>query len=510
MGEDGGVPRIPLHSGSRVPLVSLPDDTLLLAAPPPLDHLADVGAAVAEALRYPLAGESLEALAPRGGRATIVLQPPSLPLPSTEDDPRRDALAAVLDELERHGVPRERVTVLVAGGLGRRAGRHELEQLLRPDRARSFRGKIVVHDCEAEDLRALEVDGRIHRIHPAIVDTDLVVTLGAGETVLHGGATALLDACAAGTIRSSRAVSLLEPGSATGWRLAGALESELERSAPVIGLSLVLDRPRATGLHRDYPWSAEGRRALARSPFRRLLNLSPAAVRRRVLAGISREVNAVAALAGPPTVAHAEALVRGASVRSVTVPRQLDTIVVPLHWEGLHLPREPLNPITAAALGLGHVLRLWRDRPPLAVGGAVVLLHPFSRVMGHGPQAPYRALFAALRDESGRRLRGAEAVAARDRRALAAYRKGAAPHPRLPFADWATCAEMLGLAGRVIVAGCRDAGAARTLGLVPSHNAATALEMAMGLSGGAGLTGVVVGPPYPALVVDSAETESTR
>ena len=89
----------------------------------------------------------------------------------------------------------------------------------------------------------------------------------------------------AGTIRSSRAVSLLEPGSATGWRLAGALESELERSAPVIGLSLVLDRPRATGLHRGYPWSAEGRRALARSPFRRLLNLSPAAVRRRVLAG---------------------------------------------------------------------------------------------------------------------------------------------------------------------------------------------------------------------------------
>ena len=48
---------------------------------------------------------------------------------------------------------------------------------------------------------------------------------------------------------------------------------------------------------------------------------------------------------------------------------------------------------------------------------------------------------------------------------------------------------MLGLAGRVIVAGCRDAGAARTLGLVPSHNASTALEMAHGLAGGAGSPG---------------------
>jgi Lactate racemase N-terminal domain len=495
------VPRIPLHSGSRLPLVTLPDDALLLAAPPPLDPLADVGAAVAEAFRYPLAGPSLDAVAPRGGRATIVVQPPSLPLPSAEDDPRREALAAVLDELERHGVERERLTVLVAGGLGRRAGRRELEQLLRPDRARGFRGRIAVHDCEAEDLRPITLEGKVHRIHPALVDTDLVVTVGAGETVLHGGATALVDACAAGTSRSSEAVSLLEPALASGWRLAGGLEAVLMRSVPVVGLSLVLDRPRATGLHRGYPWNAEGRRALARSPFRRLLNFAPAAVRRRVLAGISREANAVAVLAGTPTVAHAEALVRGAAVRSVTVPRPLDTIVVPLPWEGLHLPREPLNPITAAALGLGHVLRLWRDRPPLAVGGTVVLLHPFSRVIGHGPQAPYRTLLTALRDESGRRLRGAEGVAARDRRALAAYRSGSAPHPRLPFADWATCREMLGLAGRVIVAGCRDASAARTLGLVPSHNAATALEMAEGLAGGAGLTGVVLGPPYPALVV---------
>ena len=93
-----------------------------------------------------------------------------------------------------------------------------------------------------------------------------------------------------------------------------------------------------------------------------------------------------------------------------------------------------------------------------------------------------------------------------DRGAIAAYRNGTAPHPRLPFADWAACADMLARAGRVIVAGCRDAGAARTLGLVPSHNASTALEMARGLAGEGGSTGVLLGPPYPALVVaDSAE-----
>ena len=131
---------------------------------------------------------------------------------------------------------------------------------------------------------------------------------------------------------------------------------------------------------------------------------------------------------------------RGTAVRSVVVDGQFDTVVVPLPWQGTSLPREPLNPVTAAALGLGHVLGLWRNRPALAAGGTVVLLHPFSRVMGHGPQAPYRTLFAALREgvPSGR-LGGIEAAAARDRSAIAAYRNGAAPHPRLPFADWDAC-----------------------------------------------------------------------
>jgi hypothetical protein len=122
--------------------------------------------------------------------------------------------------------------------------------------------------------------------------------------------------------------------------------------------------------------------------------------------------------------------------------------------------------------------------------------------MGHGPQAPYRALFAALREGAPRgRLRGFEAAAARDRRAIAAYQAGAAPHPRQPFADWDSCGALLERAGRVIVAGCRDAGAARALGLVPSHNTSTAMAMARGIAGESGRTGVVLGPPYPAIVV---------
>ena len=498
--------RVPLHSGSRLPLVTLPDDTVLLAAPPPLEPLADVAAAVVEALRYPLAGPSLRDVVPPGGRATVVVQVPILPLPSVEEDPRRDALAAVLDELAQGGVRPDGTTLLVTAGLGRRPGRRELEGLLRPDRARDYRGRIVVHDCEADDLRPVTVGGRVLRTHPALVDTDLVVTIGAAETAVHGGPTALLDACAPGVIRAARAQSLLEVSGSSGWRLATQLEARLRESTPVIGLSLVLDHPRVPGLHRGYPWEPAALQSVARSPVRRLLNVLPAGLRRGILARGRRRLDVVAALAGPPSVAHAEALVRGTAVRSIAGAAPFDTLVVPLPWEGLQVPREPLNPITAAALGLGFVLRLWRDAPPLVEGGTVVLLHPFSRVMGTSAQAPYRALFAALRDGvAGARLGAAEAVAARDRRALAAYRNGAAPHPRLPFADWETCRSVLDRAGRVIVAGCRDAAAARALGLVPSHSTATALAMANGLAGDRARTGVILGPPYPGVVVQQQQ-----
>jgi hypothetical protein len=493
------VPRAPLLSGSRLPVVTLPDDVALLAAPPPLDPIADVEAAVVEALRYPLDGEPLDRLAVRGGRATIVVQPASLPLPAVEEDPRREALGAVIEEVERLGVGRDRITLLVAGGLGRRAGRRELELLLRPEGARAFRGSVSVHDCESADLVPLTLVGRTARVHSALVETDLVITVGAAETVLHGGPGALLDACGAGTIRAAAVESLLEPAGTGGWRLATSLEAELRRRAPVVGLSLVLDRPRLVGLYRGYPWDPEARRTVARSPFRRLLNLAPSTLRRRTLDGLPYQLSVLTALAGSPSVAHAEALVRGTAVRSVVADAPFDTLVVPLPWTASPPPHEPLNPITAAATGLGYALRLWRDEPPLAHGGTVVLLHPLSWSPGHASQAPYRAVLAALR-ESGERLGAFEAAAARARRALAAYANGTAPHPRLPFAEWGSCSPVLERAGRVIVAGCRDANAARALGLVPSHNVATALAMAAGLAPNGGRTGVILGPPYPALV----------
>src|SRR5919108_5769385 len=116
------MPRVPLLSGTRLVLANAADDAVILRPPRPRLGVADPAAAVRDALRYPLDGEGIEALARPGGRATIVVEPPALPIPSSHTDPRRVAIAAVVDELERLGIPSGYQTFLVAGGLARRMG----------------------------------------------------------------------------------------------------------------------------------------------------------------------------------------------------------------------------------------------------------------------------------------------------------------------------------------------------------------------------------------------------
>ncbi|MBA2461866.1 MAG: DUF2088 domain-containing protein, partial [Actinobacteria bacterium] len=430
--------RIPMLSGSRISVLTAPDDAIVLRPPVPQESIADVGAAVRDSLRFPLAGAPLEALVTRSGTATLVVELPELPLPGAPADPRQAALEATIAELERLGVPSRRQTILVAGGLSRRPGNRELESLLAPTAARAFRGRVEVHDAESAELVSIGVAGRTElRVNPLLVETDLVVTVTAAETVLHGGTGALVGAAGAHVVRGAGADSLLETAASRGWEVGVALERALAARVPLIGTSLVLNPPRLTGGMRDYPYEDDAIEQLARSPLRRL-SLLPSTLRRRILQSLAREVTATAAFAGPPSVAHAEALLRGIAHRSVRVREPLDAIVIGMPWKHHHQPRERLNPITVAAVALGLALRLWRDAFPLRDGGTAIILHRLSRHFEHATQDPYRALFHALRD--GRTsFELDEHAAAVDERALEAYRDGRACHPLLPYADWESC-----------------------------------------------------------------------
>jgi hypothetical protein len=216
-----------------------------------------------------------------------------------------------------------------------------------------------------------------------------------------------------------------------------------------------------------------------------------------VLRSLPSELTAAAAFAGPPSVAHAEALLRGVELRSAELDAPLDVLFVGIPAATPYLPREPPNPLLAAYIGLALALRLWRDAFPVVEGGTVVLLHRFRRHFAHPTQQPYRAFFGAARfGREPEALTAAERATASDPRALDAYRSGRTCHPRLPFADWAACQPTLDRLGAVLVAGCRDDVAARQLGFVPAHGYGAALAMAQGRAGESARIGFLLSPPY--------------
>jgi Lactate racemase N-terminal domain len=499
------VPRVPLLSGTRLVVASAPADARILRPPSP-GRATDVEAAVREALRFPLDGEPLEELVGPGARVTIVVEPPALPIGSVPADPRRLAISAVSDALEELGVPTGSQTLLVAGGLGRRASRSEIAALVTPDFRRRFHGRVAVHDAAAPELAGIPAEAPRVRLARELVETDLVVVVSAAETVLHGGPATLLAAADAETQRRATAESLLETGGSEGWRLATLVEQTLSIRVPLFGVSLVLNHPQFTGLLRGYPYEREAAERIARSPLRLAFGAAPEAIRLRVLRSLHGTRTAAAVLAGPPSVAHAEALLRAIELRRTTLDGPLDALVVGIPATTPFLPREKPNPLLAAYLGLAQALGLWRDAFPVADGGIVILVHRFRRVFSRPTQQPYHVFFRA--DPIARHpqlLAAAEDAVATDARAIAEYRAGATVHPLLPFRDWEACRPALERLGAVYVAGARDAAAVRQLGFVPIGSIGSALQMARGHRGPDARIGFLLAPPYFPLRVGSGE-----
>ena len=374
-----------------------------------------------------------------------------------------------------------------------------MPQVLAPERAVVLRESGSQPQHVTVDLVELGAAGTVPlRVHPALVQTDVVIVITAAETVLHGGPAALVGASGPEVLRAAGAYSLLETSASQGWRLGLELERALVRRVPVIGASLVLNHPRLGGTLGGYPYEPQALERVVRSPFRHIFRMLPGALRAYVLRSLPLERSVAAAFAGPPSVAHTEALLRGVELRGITLDRPLDAICLGVPRTTPYLPRERPNPLLGAYLGLGLALRLWRDSFPLTEGGTAILLHRFQRHFSHPTQQPYRAFFAATRTggPAAPALAEAERAAATDARVLEAYRAGRSCHPLLPFVDWDGCRPALDRLGHVIIAGCRDHAAARQLGFVPTHGIGPALTMARGWSDRPPRVGFLLSPPY--------------
>ena len=397
---------------------------------------------------------------------------------------------------------RSRITILVAGGLIRRTTPRDIGLLVPPQFRRRFRGQVIVHDAEADDLAELGQSGNVRlRANRALVETDLVVTVTAAETVLHGGPAALLAATGREVIarRGSRVTAGDE-------RLAGLAARSRGRAAargagPVARRLARAQRPTRCGTVRRLPVRRRGNGAEAEIERQARLPIAlPSRARQRIIERVPRELTAAAVYGGTPSTAHTEALLRAIEFKGATLARPLDAIVIGIP------PATPFVPARAPEPGRGRLPRARARAPPVA------------QTRSRSPQAArrscsttcYRAASRARRRRPTGRSSPTRARA-RDRDALRDAERAASPiergdrrlprGARLPSAAAVPRVERVRRdahrLGSVLSRAAATRPSARQLGFVPVHGLGAALAMARGAarSGSA-----LLSPPYFPLV----------
>jgi nickel-dependent lactate racemase len=175
--------RVRLDYGKNGLEVELPDANLvgvltLTPAPP----LPDLQAAAAAALAKPIGARPLAEIARGRKDACIAVCDVTRPVPNPV------LLPPILDALAAGGLPRERVTILIATGTHRPNTPEELDAILGPEIARTCR--VVNHVCtDAESHRDLGVspNGVPIRLDRSWCDADLKITVGLIEPHFMAG-----------------------------------------------------------------------------------------------------------------------------------------------------------------------------------------------------------------------------------------------------------------------------------------------------------------------------------
>ena len=183
-------PRI-LFSGEDLLLEDLPIGTRVIYPKPPIEGLANPGAAIRYALNHPLDADPLYAQLAPGMRVTIAVDDISLPLPPmATPDIRQTIIEILLELLDANGV--DDVHIIIANSLHRRLTAAEMKRMVGAKIYDAFYpDRYYNHDAE-------DPDGIVHAGQSptttsrststaAAVESDLVIYVNINLVPMDGG-----------------------------------------------------------------------------------------------------------------------------------------------------------------------------------------------------------------------------------------------------------------------------------------------------------------------------------
>ncbi len=146
------------------------------------EAVADADRALATAIQHPLNSPALEELA-RGKRSAVIAV-----CDITRPAPNRLVLPHVTAALERGGIPREKISILIATGLHREATPAEIDEIVGPEMLARY--PVASHRARVAEEQAFlgeTSSGTKVYIDRRFVEADLHVTLGFIEPHLMAG-----------------------------------------------------------------------------------------------------------------------------------------------------------------------------------------------------------------------------------------------------------------------------------------------------------------------------------
>jgi hypothetical protein len=487
-------PRI-LFSGEDLLLEDLPIGTRVVYPKPPIEGLANPGAAIRYALNHPLGTEPLYAQLMPGMRVTIAVDDISLPLPPmARPDVRETILEILLELLDANGV--DDVHIIVANSLHRRMTGPEMKRMVGPKIYDAFYpDRFYCHDAE-------DPDGMVHlgvtakdepvNINRRAVESDLVIYVNINLVPMDGGHKSVtVGLCDYDSLRPHHEPETIRQSDSYMDPKSSMLNTKVERMGALVDehmnvfhIETALNNRMYAGATAFLAKNEDEFTEFDRMKFEAMrwtLSKMPPAAKRKLFHSIPAQYQLIACHAGKTEPVHEKILERCFEQYAVNVRGQADILVCGIPFISPYNVNSILNPLLVQVMALGYFHNMYRGKPILKKGGVMIVTHPCYDEFDHNHHPSYIEFFNRLLPETrdAMKLRHKyEEEFAHNPSYIEMYRRGHAYHGAHPFFMWYWGENGRQHIGRVIVAGAKNAHVPAMLGWERADSVTEALAMA--------------------------------
>ncbi|HEY4188287.1 MAG TPA: lactate racemase domain-containing protein [Polyangia bacterium] len=492
-------PRV-LFSGEDLLLEDLPVGTRVVYPKPPIEGLANPGAAIRYALNHPLGTEPLYAQLMPGMRVTIALDDISMPLPPmVRPDVREMVLEILLEMLDANGV--DDIHIIVATSLHRRHTAAEMRRMAGDKVFDAFYpDRYYNHDAEDPDgMVQLGVTSHNEpvNINRRAVESDLVIYVNVNFVPMNGGhksvAVGLCDYDSLRphhepeTIRKSD--SYMDPKNSMLSTKIGRMGALVDEHMNVFHIETALNNRMYAGATAFLAKNEDQYTEFDRMKFEAMrwtLSKLPPAAKRKVFQSIPAPYQLIACHAGKTEPVHEKIVEKCFEQYAVDVRGQADILICGIPFVSPYNVNSILNPLLVQVMALGYFHNMYRGKPVLKKGGVMIITHPCYDEFDPNHHPSYIEFFNRLLPETrdAMKLRHKyEEEFAHNPSYIEMYRRGNAYHGAHPFFMWYWGENGRQHVGKVIVAGAQNAHVPAMLGWERAQSVTEAIAMAKSFVG---------------------------